>query len=354
MSQDIIFHQLFERETSSYTYLLGDPKTKEAIIIDPVVEMVDRDLKLIDELGLKLKYVLDTHVHADHVTGSGEIRKRRQGVQVCLSSTYQTPCPDVHLNDGQELEFGSIKVKAFSTPGHTEGCMSYLIGNKIFTGDALLNRGCGRTDFQGGSANKLFESVRGKLFELPEETVVYPAHDYKGLSKSSIEIEKKFNPRLNLDIQKEEFINIMDNLNLPDPKKIHEAVPANMLCGMPSKSEHMDTQFVHGVPTVSASEVSKKLGHLKVIDVRTKEEFNNELGHVPASLLATLGDELDVALEQVDKSEEVVFVCRSGMRSANATIMALEKGFSKVYNMEGGMIRWNELNLSVEKDMGGS
>ena len=185
MKNDLIFHQLFEKETSTYTYLLGDPETKEAIIIDPVVEMVERDGKLVEDLGLKLKYVLDTHVHADHVTASGEIRKRT-GAKVGLSSAYDMACPDLHLEDGQELKFGPYTIKAIHTPGHTSGCLTYKIDNMIFTGDALLVRGCGRTDFQEGSSEKLFTSVREKLFNLSDDTIVFPGHDYKGFTKTSV------------------------------------------------------------------------------------------------------------------------------------------------------------------------
>ena len=231
MSDSIIFHQLFEKETSTYSYLLGDPQTKEGVLIDPVIEMVDRDVKLINELGLKLKYVLDTHVHADHITGSGEIKKRT-GAQVGLSSAYKLACPDLRLEDNQELKFGKETIKVILTPGHTGGCLSYQIRNMVFTGDALLIRGCGRTDFQEGSSETLFQSVRDRLFSLPDETTVYPAHDYKGFTKTSILLEKQLNPRLNLDVTKERFIDIMEHLDLAYPKKIQEAVPANLQCGI--------------------------------------------------------------------------------------------------------------------------
>lgn len=231
MESEMIFYQLFEKETSTYTYLLGDPETKEAVLIDPVLETVDRDIHLIQELGLKLKYVLDTHVHADHITGSGEIRKKT-GAKIGVSAEYNITCPDLKLNDGDEVRFGKYVIKVIHTPGHTNGCLSYQTGNKIFTGDALLVRSCGRTDFQAGSSEKLFHSVRDRIFKLPDDTVVYPAHDYKGFTKSQVGVEKKLNPRLNLNISKEQFIDIMANLKLPYPAKIKESVPANLQCGL--------------------------------------------------------------------------------------------------------------------------
>lgn len=231
MNSDLVFQQLFEKETSTYTYLLADPDSLEAVIIDPVIEMIKRDTKLIEDLGLKLKYILDTHVHADHITASGELRKKT-GALVGVSSAYDFTCPDLHLEDGQELKFGNFTIKAIHTPGHTNGCISYKINDMVFTGDTLLVRGCGRTDFQGGSSEQLFKSVREKLFTLPDETIVYPAHDYNGYTKTSIGDEKRLNPRLKLGISLEEFVDIMAHLNLAYPKKIQEAVPANLHCGI--------------------------------------------------------------------------------------------------------------------------
>jgi sulfur dioxygenase len=231
MKSEMIFNQLFEKESSTYTYLLGDPVSKEAVIIDPVAETVERDLKLINELGLKLKYILDTHVHADHVTGSGELKKRT-GAKIAINSAYQMSCPDILLKDEQTLSFGTFEIIAISTPGHTKGCMCFLVNDLLFTGDTLLVRGCGRTDFQDGSSESLFKSVRDRLFVLPDTTTVYPAHDYKGFSKTSILQEKTLNPRLNLSLQQNDFVNIMAELHLADPQKIHIAVPANLHCGL--------------------------------------------------------------------------------------------------------------------------
>lgn len=230
MKKNIIFYQLFDNETSTYTYLLGDPLTKEAIILDPVLEMVERDLQLLTELGLHLKYILETHVHADHITGAGELRKRT-GAKIGISAASPTNCQDLALTDGQELKFGNNILKVLSTPGHTNGCLSFHIADMIFTGDALLIRGSGRTDFQEGSAEKLFSSIREKIFKLDDETEVYPGHDYHGHLKSSVGLEKKFNPRLKVTISKEAFLKMMSELKLAYPKKIHESIPANMNCG---------------------------------------------------------------------------------------------------------------------------
>lgn len=230
MQNDIIFQQLFEAESSTYTYIIADKATKEAAIIDPVFETMSRDLKLIGELGLNLKYVLDTHIHADHITAAGEIRKNSTA-KTGVSKNAGVGCADLALEEGQELFLGDKKIQIMATPGHTNTCLTYIFSDMIFTGDALLIRGCGRTDFQQGSPEKLFESVRKKIFSLPDDMKIYPAHDYRGLTSSTVGAEKKFNPRLNESVPLEQFIKIMSELKLDNPKKIHEAVPANMACG---------------------------------------------------------------------------------------------------------------------------
>jgi sulfur dioxygenase len=226
--------QLFDNESSTYTYLLWDQATKDAILVDPVDIQVDRDLEAIRELGLNLIYGVNTHAHADHITGTGLLKQKVDGLKSVISEA-STANADVHIHHGDRIVFGSRFIEAKATPGHTDGCLSYVADDQSFvlTGDAMLIMGCGRTDFQGGSAEKLYESVHTQLFTLPDYTVVYPAHDYKGRTQSSIGDEKEKNPRLGGGKSKEDFVEIMKNLNLDYPKKIDVAVPANLRCGVP-------------------------------------------------------------------------------------------------------------------------
>ncbi|GFH44166.1 hypothetical protein CTEN210_00640 [Chaetoceros tenuissimus] len=228
------FKQLFDEESSTFTYLLWDVASKDAILIDPVDIQVDRDLKEVNDAGLKLKFGINTHAHADHITGTGILKTKVDGLKSIISTASKAKA-DITVAPGDKIEFGSRYLTVRATPGHTEGCVSYVTDDNkmVFTGDALLIQGCGRTDFQGGSADKLYDSVHSQLFSLPEDCIVYPAHDYKGRFSSTIKAEKESNPRLGGTKTKEEFIEIMNNLNLSYPKKIDVAVPANMRCGVP-------------------------------------------------------------------------------------------------------------------------
>ncbi len=343
-----IFYQLFEHESSTYTYLIADPETKEAALIDPVQETVARDLKLIEELGLRLKYVLDTHVHADHITGASEIREKTQA-KTAVSAAAGVQCVDIPLNHQDELYLGAQKITVLATPGHTDSCMSYVFDGKVFTGDALLIRGSGRTDFQQGSADKLYESVHQQLFTLPDSTIVYPGHDYRGQTASTIQMEKLYNPRLGMGKSKSEFIQTMSELKLAHPKKIHEAVPANLACGKQLGGRVLHPTANDGIPEVTPKNVAPVIGKVRLIDVRQPEEFNNELGHIPGAELVTLGVQLTEFLKHGDRNQEIVFICRSGGRSGQATGESLQLGYKFTANMTGGMIQWNELKLPVEK-----
>lgn len=222
--------QLFDPESSTYSYLLWDPASKEVALIDSVKEQVDRDEKLIRELGLKLKWLLETHIHADHITGAGELRARfDKQPKVAVHRASQSHCADRLLDDGDELKLGDESIQVLYTPGHTDTDISYRIDGAVFTGDTLLIRGSGRTDFQSGDAGKAYDSITGKLFTLPDATRVYPGHDYNGLTVSTIGEEKRTNPRLAKG--REAYIALMNAMDLPKPKRIDEAVPGNLRCG---------------------------------------------------------------------------------------------------------------------------
>ena len=227
----MIFRQLFEPISSTYTYLLGCPETGHAVLIDPVIATMDRDLKEISRLGLTLAYSLDTHIHADHITAALELKKR-VGSQIAAPAFDNLPCADVGIEDGRSFRVGSLNLTPLHTPGHTDGHFAYVLGDRLFSGDALLIDGCGRTDFQNGDADALYQSVREKLFSLPDDYLVYPAHDYQDRRVSNIAQEKKRNARLGMDKTLEEFKMIMANLNLPYPKFIDHAVPGNKQCGV--------------------------------------------------------------------------------------------------------------------------
>ncbi|MBA5248411.1 MAG: MBL fold metallo-hydrolase [Gammaproteobacteria bacterium] len=226
----LLFRPLFEKESSTYTYLLADTDTKEAIIIDAVDTTQQRDIGLIEELGLDLKYIIETHVHADHITSSCPLKQQFSNAKIVLGTANSIACADILIKEGACLDFGAYQVKAMTTPGHTDGCMSYVVDDKVFTGDALLIRSCGRCDFQGGSADKLFDSLQ-KIFTLPETTSVYPAHDYGGRTVSSIWEEKQFNTMIGAGVERAEFVRRVNAMNLSLPAKIHVAVPANQVCG---------------------------------------------------------------------------------------------------------------------------
>ena len=227
----MFIRQLFDRETSTYTYLIADEVSNEAAIIDPVKEQLDRDILLIEQLGFNLKYTLETHVHADHITSSGQMRDKF-GSKVVLHENSGAKCADMLLKDGDELTLGDIVIKAIHTPGHTNADLSFLVEDYIFTGDALLVRDCGRTDFQAGSSSTLYNSINDKIFSLDEKTTIYPGHDYYGFTASTVKEEKLFNNRLGNGKTEDEFVEIMANLDLALPKKIKESVPGNTNCGL--------------------------------------------------------------------------------------------------------------------------
>ena len=352
----LIFRQLFDPQSSTYSYLLGDGAAGEAILIDPVFEQAARDAALIKELGLTLVATLDSHVHADHVTGAW-LLKHRLGSRIAISAASGAEGADIHLAEGDRVSFGKRYVSARATPGHTDGCMSFVLDDEsmAFTGDALLIRGCGRTDFQQGSPHKLYQSIRMKIFTLPEACLLYPGHDYRGLTVSSVAEEKAFNPRLGGDIAEADFAGYMTHLGLPHPKQIDVAVPGNMVCGKPADESLADnrpgwaplTFTFAGFWEIEPAWVEEHGGELQIVDVREGDEFMGRMGRVPGSRHIPLG-ELAARAGELSKDGPVVTVCRAGARSAQAIAILKKAGFEKVANMAGGILRWRAQGLPAE------
>src|ERR1700754_1806846 len=273
----MVFRQLFDPQSSTYTYLLADPGSREALLIDPVFEQARRDAALIGELGLKLVWTLETHVHADHVTGAW-LMKQKLGPQIALSEASGAQGADRMLKAGDRIEFGRRSLEVRATPGHTSGCITYVLDDEsmAFTGDCVMIRGSGRTDFQQGDARALYRSVRSRIFSLPETCLLYPAHDYRGLTATSVAEEKKFKPRLGGEIGEGNYAGYMKNLDLPHPKKIDEAGPATRRWGQPGNEAAMahDPDWAplrftfSGVWEVEPHWLEENLAAVHVVDVR--------------------------------------------------------------------------------------
>jgi glyoxylase-like metal-dependent hydrolase (beta-lactamase superfamily II)/rhodanese-related sulfurtransferase len=349
------FRQLFDQVSSTYTYLLADEATREAVIIDCVFEQHARDAALVRELGLKLVYALDTHCHADHVTGAW-LMKVELGCRVALAAAYGAENVDVPLREGDVVRFGAQALEVRATPGHTAGCLSYVTSDRgmVFTGDALLVRGAGRTDFQHGDPARLFRSIREQLFTLPEGCVVFPAHDYEGRTSSTIGEERTFNPRIGGGAREEDFVGYMKNLGLPHPKQLAIAVPANLRSGRPEDG-HLPSALASppwapvvttyaGVPEIAPEWVAHHRDAVHVLDVRTAAEFDGELGHLAGAQLIPI-DELRARVAEVPGDKPVVVYCQTGKRAALGTGILRKAGLERVANLAGGLVRWRELGL---------
>ncbi|MFO1265929.1 MAG: rhodanese-like domain-containing protein [Rubrivivax sp.] len=343
----MLFRQLFDPVSCTYTYLLAD--AGEAILIDPVFDQAARDAALVRELGLHLVATAETHVHADHVS-AGWLHKSQSGSRIAIAAASGVEGADLRLMHGDRVAFGRRFIEARATPGHTDGCMTYVLddASRAFTGDALLVRGCGRTDFQQGSAERLYRSVHGQIFTLPDHCLLYPGHDYRGLTVSSVAEERRFNPRLGGDSNLGDFVGHMKNLSLPHPKLIDIAVPANLRCGRPEGTAAAAgspawaplTLTFAGIWEITPAALEELAGEAQIVDVREPAEFDAELGHIAGAKLIPLGALGERAAAKLDSTRPVVLVCRSGTRSAQATVLLGRAGFTQVANLAGGMLRW--------------
>lgn len=352
----LVFRQLFDPESSTYTYVLADGESRDAVIIDPVFEQVRRDLALLEELDLRLRVSVETHVHADHVTGAW-LLKERTGCELAVSANSGAEGADRHLQDGDRIPFGSRALSARATPGHTGGCMTYVLDDQsmAFTGDCLLIRGCGRTDFQEGDSRTMYRSVHEKIFSLPDACLLYPGHDYKGLTVTSVGEEKRHNPRLGGDIDEHDFAGYMDNLGLAHPKKLDIAVPANLKSGKPDEegagrdqpSWAPLTYTFAGIWEVEPQWLEDHRAECQIVDVREASEFEGPMGRIPGATLIPLG-QLNERAQELSADRPIVTVCRSGARSAQATLLLRRAGFDRVANLAGGMLRWRAQRGLVE------
>jgi len=344
----LVFRQLWDPQSSTYTYLLGDRESGAAVLIDPVFEQVRRDRALIEELALRLAWSLDTHVHADHITGSWML-KQQLGSRIALAAEGGAQGADRLLKHGDRVTFGNRFLEVRATPGHTNGCLTYVLDDHTmaFTGDCLLIRGSGRTDFQQGDARTLFRSVHEHIFSLPPACLLYPGHDYRGLTVTSVEEELQYNPRLGGQIAEGDFAGYMENLGLAHPKKIDVAVPANLRCGRPERDAPAAsdpswaalTYTFSGIWEIAPQALEEVSCKVQIIDVREPGEFSGSLGHIPRARLIPLG-EIESRVAELAAGGPVVTVCRSGARSAQAAVILQRIGVRDIANLSGGMLRW--------------
>lgn len=350
-----MFRQLFDPVSSTYTYLLGCDESRDAVVIDPVFEQHARDTALVRELGFNVRYVLDTHIHADHVT-SAWLMRTSMNAEIVLSRRYGVEQVDVAVDQGDVLGFGNCSLTVRATPGHTNGCLTYVTSDQdmAFTGDCLMIRGAGRTDFQAGDVHVMWGSIREQIFTLPDECLVYPGHDYSGRTVSTVGEEKRFNPRIGGDAREEDFVGYMENLGLAHPKLIDIAVPANLKSGRPENDVMPQevtwgpvTETFAGVPEIRPDWVARHLDELFVLDVRSAGEFEGDIGRLEGAHLIPL-DQLRQRLGDVPHHRPVVVVCQSGKRSAMATEILLSSGYERVANVAGGLIQWSRLALPFQ------
>ena len=339
----MIFRQLFDSVSSTYTYLIASRCGGEALIIDPVLEKVDRYLQLVRELDLKLVKAVDTHLHADHITGLGALRDRTHCITV-MGEQSHADVVSMRVSEGDHVQIEGVSLQALYTPGHTDDSYSFLMGDRVFTGDTLLIRGTGRTDFQNGNPHAQYDSIFNKLLKLPDDTLIYPAHDYKGDTVSTIGEEKRFNPRLNVK-SVDEYVELMNNLKLPNPKMMDIAVPANMQVGL-----HQEEIARKGWAVKAAEAlILRSRPDVALVDLREKSEREKH-GSIPGALHAPYPDLRENIgpggmLHELAATtgKRVLFYCAFGERSAMAVQAAQDAGIKTACHIEGGIDAWKKV-----------
>jgi sulfur dioxygenase len=347
MEADMVFRQLFDSVSGTYTYLLASRRGGEALIIDPVLDKVERYLQLVRELDVKLIKAVDTHLHADHVTGLGALRDRTHCITVMGEQTH-ADVVSMRVAEGDRIEIEGVRLEVLYTPGHTDDSYSYLMNDRVFTGDTLLIRGTGRTDFQNGDPRAQYDSIFNKLLKLPDETLLYPAHDYKGDTVSTIGEEKAFNPRLKVK-SIDEYVDLMNNLKLPNPKMMDVAVPANVQVGLRQE------EIARRGWALSALEAMALRGRTDVALIDLREDSEREKHgviagslHAPYPDLAThigSGGMLNELAAATGK--RLVFYCAFGERSAMAVQAAQDAGLASACHIQGGMDAWKRAGGAV-------
>ena len=332
------------------TYLIACKNTRRAVLVDPIREKVDRYLSFLAYHGLKLDDVIDTHSHADHRTATFELNDLT-GCSVIMHRRAPAPHVDIHVEDGETVTVGDIAIKILHTPGHTPDGISLFLKDRVLTGDTLLIRGTGRCDFAGGDPGAEFDSITQKLFDLPDETLVFPAHDYRGNTHSTIGEEKRLNPRVS-GRARQDYIDLMNNLGLPLPEKIQEVLQPNQSAleddriAFPTLAElnqvrQLTPEEVQGLLTISSPPL--------LLDVREPEEYTGELGHIAGSMLIPLKN-LPARVDELETYQDrhIVAICRAGVRSTTAAAILTGLGFEQITNLKGGMVEWNDRGLPVK------
>ncbi len=354
-SAPLLFRQLFDADTGTFTYLLADVASGEGVLIDPVYEQHPRDLSLVRELGIDLVACLDTHAHADHVTGSWRMH-RATGCAISMAAAARAQNVTRPLSHGDRVSFGGRHLEVRATPGHTDGCLTFVLDDHsmAFTGDALLVRGCGRCDFQQGDAHTLYRSITEQILSLPDHCLLYPGHDYSGRTVSSVAEEKAYNARVGGGADERDFVGYMENLHLPHPHRIAVALPANLRAGRPSEPDHGEEddwgpieRSYAGLPELAAAWVADHRDQLTLVDVRSQAEVLGPDGRISGSVAIPL-PELEARAGEIPTGKPVVVLCHSGSRSALATQQLQKRGMARVANLRGGLRAWRTQGLPLE------